>query len=79
MKVDNGQYKFERRRKRFFAPIIYMLSEISLILILLSVANVSFDIYTWKKWSYIVLTIVSLYSAYKTYRVFDRQKDYEPA
>jgi len=79
MRIDNGQYKFERRRKRFFTPIIYMLSEIALILILLSVVNISFDIYTWKTWSYVVLSIASLYSAYKTYRVFDRQKDYEPA
>ena len=79
MKIDNGQYKFERRRKRFFAPIIYMLSEIALVLILLSVANVSFDVQSWKQWSHIVLSIAFIYSAYKTYRVFDRLRKYEPA
>ncbi len=79
MRIDNGKYKFEKRRKRFFTPIIYMLAEITLIWILLSVVNLSFEIMRWEIWSYILWGFTTLYSAYKTYFIFDRQKEYQPA
>jgi len=79
MKIDNGKYKYEKRRKRTFAPIIYMFSEVVLAWIILSVINVSFQVQTWEMWSHIVLLFAFIYSGYKTFVVLDRQKEYEPA
>jgi len=79
MKIDNGKHKFEKRRKRFFTPIIYMLAEFTLAWILLSDINLSFQIQTWNSLSHIALGCAFIYSAYKTYGIFDRQKNYEPA
>lgn len=76
MKIDNGKHKFEKRRKRFFTPIIYMFAEVTLAWILLSVVNVSFQIQTWEIWGHIFLLFAFIYSGYKTYLVFDRQKAY---
>jgi len=79
MKIDNGKYKYEKRRKRTFAPIIYMFSEVVLAWIILSAINVSFQVQTWEMWSHIVLLFAFIYSGYKTFVVLDRQKEYEPA
>jgi len=79
MKIDNGQHKYERRRKRTFAPIIYMLAEVILAWIILSLINLSFQVQTWEMWSHIVLFFAFIYSGYKTFVVLDRQKEYEPA
>jgi len=79
MKIDNGKHNFEKRRKRFFTPIIYMLAEFSLAWILLSVVNISFQIQTWNSLSHIALSCALLYSAYKTHAIFERQKNYERA
>ena len=79
MKIDNGKHKFEKRRKRFLTPIIYMLAEFSLAWILLSDVNLSFQIQTWNTLSHIALSFAFIYSAYKTYHIFDRQKNYERA
>jgi len=79
MKIDNGKHNFEKRRKRFFTPIIYMLAEFSLAWILLSVINISFHIQTWNSLSHIALSSAFIYSAYKTYAIFERQKNYERA
>jgi predicted membrane-bound dolichyl-phosphate-mannose-protein mannosyltransferase len=79
MKIDNGKYKFEKRRKRFFTPIIYMFAEVILVWILLSIANVSFQIQTWETWSYIILVFAFIYSGNKTYFIFDRQREYKLA
>ena len=79
MEIDNGQYKYERRRKRTFAPIIYMLAEVILAWIILSLINLSFQVQTWEMWSHIILFFAFIYSGYKTFVVLDRQKEYEPA
>jgi len=79
MKIDNGKHKFEKRRKRFFTPIIYMLAEFSLAWVLLSIINISFQVQTWNTLSHIALSCAFMYSAFKTYHVFDRQKNYERA
>lgn len=79
MKIDNGQYKFEKRRKRTFTPIIYMLAEIVFAWILLSIVNISFEVQTWGIGSYIILFLAFSYSVYKTQGVYERQKDYEVA
>lgn len=79
MKIDNGKHKYEKRRKRIFTPIIYMFSEIILAWILLSIVNVSFQIQTWEILSHSILVFAFIYSGYKTYLVFDRQKMYKLA
>jgi len=79
MKIDIGEHKFEKRRKRTFAPLIYMFAEVTLAWIILSVINVSFQVQTWELWSHIVLLFAFMYSGYKTFVVLDRQKEYEPA
>jgi len=77
MKIDNGKHQFERRRKRFITPIIYMLAEFTLAWLLLSMVNISFQIQTWNSLSHIALGCAFFYSAYKTYGIFERQKDYK--
>ncbi len=79
MKIDNGKYKFEQRKKRYVTPMLYMFAEMILVWQLLSVINVSFEISTWKSWSYVVFVIAFAYSTYKTIGIYDRQKDYERA
>lgn len=79
MKIDNGEYKFERRRKRTFTPAIYMFLELILAWLILSVINVTYQVQTWPIWSHIILFIAFSYSAHKTLIVYDRQKEYKPA
>jgi len=79
MKINNGKYKFEQRRKRYLTPMVYMFAELTFMWILLSVVNVSFEITTWKSWSYGVFLIAFAYSTYKTVGIYDRQKDYKRA
>ena len=62
MKIDNGKYKFEKRQKRIFTPIIYMFSEVILIWILLSMMNVSFQVQTWEISSHVILLFSFIYS-----------------
>lgn len=79
MKIDNGQYKFERRRKRTFTPTIYMLAEMILAWLLLSVINISFEMQTWGVGSHILLFLAFIYSGHKTLGIYERQKDYKVA
>ena len=79
MKIDNGQYISERRRKRTFTPAIYMLAELTLVWLILSLFNASFQVQTWDIISRIILLCAFLYSGYKTYLVYVRQKNYLPA
>ena len=74
MKINNGKYKFEKRRKRVFVPIVYMLAEIILIWILLSLLNISFNVQSWSVISYIILFVAVGYSLYKTVIIYERQK-----
>ncbi|CAA6818324.1 MAG: Unknown protein [uncultured Sulfurovum sp.] len=73
MKVDNGKYSFEKRRKRIFTPSIYMFAEMVLAWLILSIINVSFQVQTWGMISHMVLLVVFIYSSRKTYNVYDRQ------
>ena len=79
MKINKGQYISERRRKRTFTPAIYMLAELTLVWLILSIFNVSFQVQTWNLISHIILSCTVIYSGYKTYLVYDRQKNYLPA
>ncbi len=79
MRIDNGKYQLEKRKKRLFTPTIYMFFEIILIYLLLSIANISFAIESWSTLSHILFTMSTLYSGYKTYGIYERQKEYKPA
>ncbi|HHH51312.1 MAG TPA: hypothetical protein ENK76_02955 [Campylobacterales bacterium] len=78
MKTYNGNKTQERRRKRVFAPILYFILELTLAWILLSIINVSFDIFSWASWSYGAWFGLFLYWAYKTYLIYERQKNLKP-
>lgn len=67
----------EQRRKRFLTPMIYMMSEIILVWLILSIINVSFNIMSWGILSYVVLSIGTVYSMYKTSLIYKRQKGYQ--
>ena len=71
MKIDNNKYTLERRRKRTFAPIIYMLAELILAWLILSIVNVSYQIQSWSTWTHIVFLFAFIYSGYKTLVVLD--------
>lgn len=74
MKINNGKYKFEKRRKRVFVPIVYLLAEIILVWILLSLLNISFNVQSWSVISYMILFVAVGYSLYKTVIIYERQK-----
>jgi hypothetical protein len=78
MKIDNGNNRQERRRKRAFAPALYFLAELTLGWILISIANLSFDIQSWAEMSHTVFFAIFVYSGYKTHIVYKRQKFYLP-
>jgi len=78
MRTYNGEHNQERRRKRVFVPIVYFILEIILAWLILSIINVSFDIYFWALWSYYVWFGVFLYSMFKTFRIYKRQKNLKP-
>ena len=77
MSIENGEDRQEKRRKHYITPIIYFLAELSFIWIILSVIEISFDIREWREWAIIAFAIGAIYPAYKTVRVFIRQKNYK--
>jgi len=78
MKTYNGNRNQERRRKRVFIPIVYFILELIFTWIVLSIINISFDIYSWALWSYGALFVVFLYSISKTFYIYKRQKKLKP-
>lgn len=79
MKINKGEYTFDRRRKRIFLPLLYMLAEVTLVWLILSIINFSFEIQTWSTWSHIVFLLLFTYSGYKTSKIYERQKNYKLA
>jgi len=79
MKTYNGNSTQERRRKRVFTPTVYFILELILAWLVLSIINVSFDIYSWALWSYGAWLGVFLYSLSKTIHIYKRQKNLKPA
>ena len=77
MKTYNGENRLERRRKHYITPIIYFLAELSFIWIILSVIEISFNILEWRVWAIIALGVGAIYPAYKTVKIFIRQKNYK--
>ncbi len=78
MKINNGNNRQERRRKRTFTPAIYFIAELTLGWIVISIVNLSFDIQIWKGVSHIVFLAIFAYSGYKTHHIYKRQKAYRP-
>lgn len=66
----------ERRRKRLFLPIIYLIAEVVLAWLVLSLVQLKFDPSKWSIWAVVLFMIGLVYSITKTVHVFQRQKDY---
>lgn len=66
----------ERRRKRLFLPIIYLIAEVVLAWLVLSLVQLEFDPSKWSIWAVVLFMIGLVYSISKTVHVFQRQKDY---
>ena len=77
MKTYNGEYRQERRRKHYITPIIYFLAELSFLWIVLSIIEINFNIQEWKSWAVIAFCVGAIYPAYKTVKIFIRQKNYK--
>jgi membrane protein YdbS with pleckstrin-like domain len=77
LKIDIGNETHERRRKHYITPILYMLSEISLAWLILSIIMVNFNIAQWSIWTQGSLVMVILYSGFKTIKIYERQKNYK--
>ena len=75
MKTYNGEDRQERRKKRAFIPLIYFLSELIFTWLIISIINLSFNLFLWASWSYIALITIFFHTAYKTYTVYKRQED----
>jgi uncharacterized membrane protein YdbT with pleckstrin-like domain len=75
MKGYNIEETQERRKKRIFTPLIYFLSELIFTWLIISIINLSFNILLWENWSYIAMLTIFVHTAYKTYTMYDRQKD----
>jgi len=78
MKTYNGNSNQERRRKRVFVPIVYLILELIFAWIVLSIINISFDISSWALWSYGAWFGAFLYSVSKTFHIYKRQKNLKP-
>lgn len=69
----------ERREKRFIIPMIYLMAEIIVAWLVLTLIQVEFDIRVWDTWAIIIFVIGGVYSIIKTVNVYQRQKDYPKA
>ncbi|NOZ89814.1 MAG: hypothetical protein GXO60_00855 [Epsilonproteobacteria bacterium] len=77
MKIDNGNQKQERRHKHYVIPIIYMILELTVAWLILSIISVNFDINNWTIWAKAAFAIAIIYSTIKTIKVYKRQKNYK--
>ena len=75
MRIYNGENRQEKRKKRVFTPVIYFLSELIFTWLIISIINLSFNIFSWDNWSYIPLFTIFCYITYKTYTIYNRQKN----
>ena len=67
----------ERRRKRLIVPIIYLLAEITILWLVLSLIQLEFDMQKWSIWAIIIIIIGTVYGIIKTVHVYERQKSYK--
>ena len=77
MRIDNSGRVRERRKKRLFTPIVYFIAELMLVGLVLIIWEMSFDLGTWSRGSYIAFILVFIYGFMKTLHVYGRQKDYQ--
>lgn len=67
----------ERREKRLIVPIIYLLAEITVFWLVLSLIQLKFDLLEWSVWAIIIFILGIVYSIIKTVHIYERQKDYK--
>jgi hypothetical protein len=77
MKVYNGEERQERRAKHYITPIIFMLLELVMGWLIISIVMVNFNINLWTFSGKLSFLIFSLYSLYKTGKIYKRQKNYK--
>jgi hypothetical protein len=66
----------ERRRKRLFMPAIYLLAEVVVFWLALSLIQLKFTFTSWSAWSILLFLLAVSYAVLKTIHVYKRQKDY---
>jgi len=67
----------ERRRKRLVVPIIYLLAEMMVYWLALSLIQLEFNVRNWAIWAMIIFILGMTYSLIKTVHIYKRQKGYE--
>lgn len=74
--IGSSEKVIERRQKRFIVPIIYLIAEILVIWLVLTLIQLEFDIREWDVWAIIIFLIGGIYSIVKTVNVYQRQENY---
>ena len=74
--IGSSEKNIERREKRFIVPIIYLMAEILVTWLVLTLIQLEFDIREWEVWAIVILFIGGIYSIIKTVNVYQRQKNY---
>ena len=64
----------ERRRKRLVVPIIYLLAEMMVYWLALSLIQLEFNVRNWAIWAMIIFILGMTYSLIKTVHIYKRQK-----
>jgi len=77
LKIDIGNDTQEKRKKHYITPTLYLLAEISLAWLILSLVMLNFNVTQWSMWGKIALLLATGYSTAKTIKIYRRQKNYK--
>jgi len=75
--IYNGEDRQERRKKHYITPIIFLLAELIIAWLIISIIMIDFNIYKWTLWGKIPLFIIAIFFLYKTVKIYKRQKNYK--
>ena len=74
--IGSSEKVIERRQKRFIVPIIYLIAEVLVTWLILTLIQLEFDMREWAVWAIMIFLIGGIYSIIKTVNVYQRQKNY---
>ncbi len=77
MRIYNGEDKQERRRKHYITPIIFLLAELTIVWLIISIIMVDFNIERWNTFAKIIILIFGIFFIGKTFKIYARQKNYK--
>ncbi len=77
MRIYNGEDRQERRRKHYITPIIFLLAELTIVWLILSIIMVDFNITKWNIFAKVSLLIFGIFFLGKTFKIYARQKNYK--